>query len=128
MAVVEEINGQLPTDADEQESIAFAGGCIVMSGHFEPVFPSFLQGAISDSEFAEALATINKALDEGTGSFPETSRGFWRVAFKYKGRFTSVGSGYPDEEAAALAHDDYVREHQLRRRLHFPRPGEEGAS
>ena len=38
----------------------------------------------------------------------------------------SVGSGYDDEEEAALAHDDYVRKHKLkRRRLHFPRKGEE---
>ena len=68
----------------------------------------------------------HKPLDEGTGSFPETSRGFWRVAFTYKGKFTSVGSGYKDEEAAARAHDDYVREHRLQRRLHFPRAGEDG--
>ena len=67
-----------------------------------------------------------KMLDESTGSFPETSRGFWRVAFSYKGKFISVGSGYKDEEAAAHAHDDYVREHKLQRRLHFPRPGEDG--
>ena len=66
-----------------------------------------------------------KPLDECIGSFPETSRGFWRVAFRYKGKFTSVGSGYKDEEAAARAHDEYVREHKLQRRLHFPRPGEE---
>ena len=68
----------------------------------------------------------HKPLDEGTGSFPETSRGFWRVAFTYKGKFVSVGSGYKDEEAAARAHDDYVREHKLQRRLHFPRAGEDG--
>jgi len=66
-----------------------------------------------------------KPLDEGTGSFPETSRGFWRVTFTYKGKSISVGSGYKDEEAAARAHDEYVREHKLTRRLHFPRPGEE---
>ena len=54
----------------------------------------------------------HKPLDEGTGSFPETSRGFWRVSFTYKGKFvSSVGSGYKDEETAARAHDDYVREH-----------------
>ena len=53
----------------------------------------------------------HKPLDEGTGSFPETSRGFWRVSFTYKGKFVSVGSGYKDEETAARAHDDYVREH-----------------
>ena len=67
-----------------------------------------------------------KPLDEGTGSFPESSRGFWRVAFQYKGKPISVGSGYEDEEAAARAHDDYVREHKLQRRLHFPRAGEVG--
>ena len=67
-----------------------------------------------------------KTLDEGTGSFPESSRGFWRVAFQYKGKPISVGSGYEDEEAAARAHDDYVREHKLQRRLHFPRAGEGG--
>ena len=66
----------------------------------------------------------HKPLDEGTGSFPESSRGFWRVAFQYKGKPISVGSGYEDEEAAARAHDDYVREHKLQRRLHFPRAGE----
>ena len=66
-----------------------------------------------------------KPLDEGTGSFPETSRGFWRVSFSYKGKFISVGSGYEDEEAAARAHDEYVREHKLSRRLYFPRPGDE---
>ena len=67
-----------------------------------------------------------KPLDEGTGSFPESSRGFWRVAFQYKGKPISVGSGYEDEEAAARAHDDYVRKHKLQRRLHFPRAGEGG--
>ena len=67
-----------------------------------------------------------KTLDEGTGSFPESSRGFWRVAFQYKGKPISVGSGYEDEEAAARAHDDYVRKHKLQRRLHFPRAGEGG--
>ena len=67
-----------------------------------------------------------KPLDEGTGSFPESSRGFWRVAFQYKGKPISVGSGYGDEEAAARAHDDYVRKHKLQRRLHFPRAGEGG--
>ena len=67
-----------------------------------------------------------KTLDEGTGSFPESSRGFWRVAFRYKGKDISVGSGYEDEEAAARAHDDYVRKHKLQRRLHFPRAGEGG--
>lgn len=68
----------------------------------------------------------SKPLDEGTGSFPETSRGFWRVSFTYKGRSISVGSGYKDEEEAARAHDNYVREHGLQRRLHFPRAGEGG--
>ena len=68
----------------------------------------------------------HKTLDVGTGSFPETSRGFWRVSFTYKGKYVSVGSGYKDEEAAARAHDDYVREHNLQRRLHFPRTGEDG--
>ena len=68
----------------------------------------------------------HKPLDEGIGSFPETSRGFWRVSFKYKGKCISVGSGYKDEEEAARAHDNYVREHKLQRRLHFPRAGEDG--
>ena len=68
----------------------------------------------------------HKTLDVGTGSFPETSRGFWRVSFTYKGKYVSVGSGYKDEEAAARAHDDYVREHNLQRRLHFPRTCEDG--
>ena len=66
-----------------------------------------------------------KTLDEGTGAFPETSRGFWRVSFKYKGKMVSVGSGYADEVAAAHAHDEYVRKHNLQRRLHFPRPQDE---
>jgi len=66
-----------------------------------------------------------KPLDEGTGSFPETSRGFWRVAFTYNGKFVSVGSGYKDEEAAARAHDEYVRQHKLERRLFFPHPSEQ---
>ena len=65
-----------------------------------------------------------KTLDQGTGAFPETSRGFWRVCFRYKGKMVSVGSGYADEVAAAHAHDEYVRKHNLQRRLHFPRPGE----
>ena len=60
-----------------------------------------------------------KALDDGPVD-PETTRGFWRVSFSYKGKFFNVGSGYANEEQAARAHDSFVRANGMSRRLHFP--------
>ena len=59
-------------------------------------------------------------LDEGSVD-PETTRGFWRVTFSYKGKRISVGSGYADEEEAARAHDAFVIENNITRKLHFLR-------
>ena len=47
----------------------------------------------------------------------------WRVQFRYKGKRLSLGS-HLTEEAAARAHDAYVRANGLDRPLHFPEEGE----
>jgi len=60
-----------------------------------------------------------KSLDDGPVD-PETTRGFWRVSFRYQGKHYSVGSGYADEEKAARAHDAFVRANGMSRQLHFP--------
>ena len=62
----------------------------------------------------------HKPLDDGPVD-PETTRGFWRVCFRYKGKFYNVGSGYATEEVAARAHDTFVRANGMSRRLHFPK-------
>ena len=47
----------------------------------------------------------------------------WRLAFHIGGKKRHLGY-FATEEEAAQFHDDYVREHGLRRPLHFPRDGE----
>ena len=47
----------------------------------------------------------------------------WRVQFGYEGKQISAGS-YATELEAAEAHDAYVREHGLKRPVHFARAGE----
>ena len=70
---------------------------------------------------AAALAQGKYTRYPGVRWRPDSSK--WRVQFSYKGKKLSLGS-HLTEEAAARAHDAYVRANGLDRPLHFPEEGE----
>ena len=108
--------GEAATIEEAQQLLSKQGRAAAMANH-----PLGETGFSMNSGVAAALAQGKYTRYPGVRWRQDSSK--WRVQFSYKGKKLNLGS-HLTEEAAARAHDAYVRANGLDRPLHFPEEGE----